>query len=82
MDGEIDFSGPVPPWRQLYLILRADIESGKIPAGRAIPSRRTLHEMYGLAIPTITKAINELKADGLIVPVKGMGLFVVDKNER
>ena len=80
--GEISYEGPEPPWRQLYAILKADIESGKIPPGRAIPSKRVLHETYGLAIPTISKAIDALKAESYIRPAAGLGLFVTNPADR
>jgi len=78
----LDYDGPVPVWRQLADRIRADIESGKILPGRAVPSKRTLCEVHGVSGPTVDKVMSQLKAEGLIKPVRGLGLFVTRLEER
>lgn len=73
---EIDYRGADAPWEQLANWLRGQIGSGRFAPGRAIPSKRWLHESTGLAYPTISKATDALKREGLIEPKKGRGLFV------
>ena len=78
----MDYEGPVPVYRQLANVLRAAIAGGEIPVGRAVPSKRTLKETYGVAGPTIDKAMHLLKDEGLIEAVPGKGLFVLKKPEQ
>lgn len=75
----IDYDGPVPVYRQLAAIIQAGIADGTYPPGRAIPSKRTLKEEYGIAGPTVDKAVALLKEAGLVEPVTGKGLFVVQR---
>jgi GntR family transcriptional regulator len=69
---------PVPPYRQLAGILRAQIESGELAPGAQLPSVVTLAERYEIAVPTARKAIDLLKAEGLITGVAGYGTFVAE----
>ena len=77
----IDPDGPVPVYRQLYLLLREQITSGAIPAGRPIPSKRTLTQEHGVAANTVQHAIELLQEDGLLETVQGKGLYVRDRND-
>lgn len=72
----IDFDGPVPVYRQLYAILRAQIGDGTIPTDRPIPSKRSLIEQYEVGAHTVDRAVDLLRSDGLIYTVPGKGLFV------
>lgn len=67
--------GPVAPWRQLYALLRAQIEDGTLRPGDRLPSLVDLSHTYGVAITTVRKAIDRLKDDGLVV-TSPMGTFV------
>jgi GntR family transcriptional regulator len=78
----LDRSGEVPISQQLAAIIRNRILSGDLPAGRPVPSKRTLREEYGVAGSTVDKAMAILKTEGLIRPAKGLGLFVVPEDER
>jgi DNA-binding GntR family transcriptional regulator len=78
----LDRAGEVPISQQLATIIRNRILSGDIPAGRPVPSKRALREEYGVAGSTVDKVMATLKAEGLIRPAKGLGLFVVPENER
>src|SRR5260221_296699 len=77
----IDREGAVPPYRQLYQILRKRIESGDIPAGRRLPSELTLEAEYGISRNTIRKAIDLLRADDLVETVPGLGIAVRERPE-
>ena len=70
---------PVPPWRQLTGILRSRIESGELAPGAQLPSALSLSGEYGVSVPTVRKAITQLKAEGLIVGVAGYGTFVAER---
>jgi len=72
----IDHDAPVPYYRQLYGILRAAIDSGEIPPGRPIPSKRSLVQEHEVAPNTVQRAIEMLQDDGLLETVPGKGLYV------
>jgi DNA-binding GntR family transcriptional regulator len=70
---------PVPPYRQLAAILRAQITSGELAPGQQLPSVVALAERYEIAVPTARKAIELLKTEGLITGVPGYGTFVAER---
>lgn len=76
----IDREGPVPPYRQIADDLRRQIEDGTIPPGRRIPSTVEMEQKYNVARDTLRKATKVLKEEGLVESVRGMGLYVVDRN--
>jgi GntR family transcriptional regulator len=71
----IDPARGVPPYQQLYAILRAQIVSGEI-TGR-LPSENHLAQEYGLAVGTVRKAIRMLRDEGLITTAPGWGSYTV-----
>lgn len=70
---------PVPPYRQLAALLRAQMESGELAPGQQLPSVIKLAEDYQIAVPTVRKAISLLKAEGLVTGVAGYGTFVAER---
>lgn len=72
----IDPGAATPLWRQLADLLQARIDSGEYPAGRIMPSEKSLSQEFGLARGTVTKALNSLEDQGLVVRVQGRGTFV------
>lgn len=74
--GRIDHGGPVYVWQQIADDLRADIESGALPAGTKLPSEPELGRIYGAAKATVHKAIVQLRNDGLLTVTLGLGTFV------
>ena len=70
---------PVPPWKQLAAILRGRIESGELAPGTQLPSALSLAGEYSVSVPTVRKAINQLKAEGLVTGVAGYGTFVTER---
>jgi DNA-binding GntR family transcriptional regulator len=72
----IDPGAATPLWRQLADILRAQIESGELPAGRIVPSENTLSQQHGLARGTVVKALDALEREGLVERIQGRGTFV------
>jgi DNA-binding GntR family transcriptional regulator len=79
---EIDHGAEEPPYLQLVGILRAQIESGELPAGRALPSLTTLMQTYGLSRNTVRRAIGMLADQKLVRTRPGWGTFVVPESER
>ncbi len=72
----IDPGAATPLWRQLADILRAQIESGELSAGRIMPSETTLSQEHGLARGTVVKALDALEREGLVERIQGRGTFV------
>jgi GntR family transcriptional regulator len=59
--------------------LREEIRSGEYRPGHQIPSGRALAYRYGVSRPTVQKAIEILRSEGLIVGQQGAGWFVREK---
>lgn len=76
MGGALDYDGPIPLWRQVADVIRGQIESGELPAGRRVPSENTLAQEYGIARGTAKKALDSLVNEGLVRRVQGRGTFV------
>jgi len=78
----IDHEAETPPYAQLAAILRAQIKSGELRPGRALPSLTYLMQHYGLSRNTVRRAIAVLAEEGLIRTRPGWGTFVVPPGER
>lgn len=74
----ISHTGPVAPWRQIYALLKARIDSGELPPGARLPSLLSMAQEYEVAVTTVRKALDALKRDGLVV-TSPMGSFVVER---
>lgn len=72
----------MPVYRQLAGILRQQIERGELAPRRPVPSKRTLTQRYGIAGGTVDKAMDLLRAEGLVKTVKGRGIYVTAPEER
>lgn len=76
---DLDPDGPVPLYRQLADVLRAMIDSGEIPPGRAIPSKRAAGQIWGVGGHSFDRAAAILRDEGRIESVQGKGWFVVTR---
>lgn len=56
--------------------LRAKIEGGDLPVGSKLPTEVGLIQEFGVSRTVIREAIAGLKADGLVEPRHGVGVFV------
>lgn len=63
-------------FRHLADRLRVQIQAGQIPAGVRLPSERALATALGVSRSTVVAALDELKAEGLIVSRQGSGTRV------
>lgn len=70
----IDHDSATPVYVQLANIVRSQIRDGVIT--NRVPSIRTLSEEYGVSHVSAAKALDVLKAEELIVSVRGKGAFV------
>lgn len=69
--------GPVPLHHQVYLDLRAAIESGEYKVGDRLPPERELASSYGCSLITIRRALDELSREGRLKRHQGRGTFVL-----
>jgi DNA-binding GntR family transcriptional regulator len=75
-DDEIDYDGPVTPYRQLAAILKARVARGDWQPNRAIPSEARLVQEYGPARTTVRRAIALLVEEGVLFVVPQRGTYV------
>lgn len=62
--------------------LRQEIESGQREPGSKLPTEPVLTERFGVSRTVIREAIAALKADGLLEPRQGAGVFVLAPEAR
>ena len=65
-----------PLYRRVKLALLRAIESGRYPAGGALPSEGELAAALGVSIGTLRHAVDELVAEHILVRRQGRGTFV------
>lgn len=58
--------------------LRAKIATGPMKAGERLPTEKELEAEFGVSRTVIREAVAVLKADGLVEPRRGAGIFVRD----
>lgn len=65
-----------PLYRRVKLALLRAIESGRYPAGGALPSEAELSAALGVSVGTLRHAVDELVAEHTLVRRQGRGTFV------
>jgi DNA-binding GntR family transcriptional regulator len=73
----IEHGGPVPVYQQIADLIEARIRDGTVPAGRPIPSEKTIVQEYGVARTTARRVVDELRSRGLVFTVAHRGTFVL-----
>ncbi len=58
--------------------LRRQIENGEVTPGDRLPSEAQLTERFGVSRTVVREAIAALRADGLVEPRQGSGVFVLE----
>ncbi|MVO86648.1 GntR family transcriptional regulator [Streptomyces sp. p1417] len=61
--------------------IAAEIKSGKLAPGAALPGERAMTEIYGVSIGTVRRAVRELRERGLVATLPAKGTFVVGPQE-
>ncbi|MBP0460591.1 TetR/AcrR family transcriptional regulator C-terminal domain-containing protein [Streptomyces montanisoli] len=67
------------PYRRIVGELRRRIETGDLAPGARVPSTRELTRACGIAMATATKVLTELRREGLVRAVPGVGTVVADR---
>ncbi|MDX3003238.1 GntR family transcriptional regulator [Kribbella solani] len=73
---QVETNDPRPPYAQVADALRDAIRSGELPAGTKLPAGRDLAKQWGIALMTARKALDQLRAEGLVFSQQGRGVFV------
>ena len=77
----IDRGLEAPVYQQIAAVIRARIEAGQYPAGRAIPSAPALAAEFSVARMTIVRALRLLANDGLVRTHARRGTYVTGEHE-
>ena len=69
-------SAATPRYREIAAELRRQIEAGELTPGMRVPSTRAIVDRWGVAMATATKVLTELRHQGLVRAVPGVGTVV------
>lgn len=72
----VDEDSDLPIWVQLRNRISYLIRTGYFQPGEQVPSVRSLSAAAGINYSTVTRAYKELEQGGLIVSVRGRGMYV------
>ncbi|MDU6923041.1 GntR family transcriptional regulator [Franconibacter helveticus 513] len=75
----IDKHSTVPVYLQLEAFLTAQIQSGALKPGDALPSEMALCQQFGIARMTARKAVDYLVRQGKVERRRGQGTFVAEE---
>jgi GntR family transcriptional regulator len=65
-----------PAYQQIADALREQIRDGTYPPGAKLPSESELRQQWGVASKTVRAALDQLRAEGLVMGRQGVGSFV------
>jgi len=65
-----------PKYAQVIAELQRRMESGEYPPGSLLPSENQLADEFGIARPTVVRALRVLRGEGWIETQQGKGSFV------
>jgi GntR family transcriptional regulator len=69
-----------PIYEQIGRQIKAQVISGEVAEGEALPSIRGLARELGISVITTKRAYDELEAEGFINTVAGKGTYVAAQN--
>ncbi len=70
-----------PLYEQIVTQIKAQIMSGELQAGEALPSIRSLAKSLHISVLTVQKAYDALQQDGFIETTAGKGCYVSSQNQ-
>ena len=76
----IDNKSSAPIYDQIYSQIKAQIISGALEEGEALPSIRNLAKDLRISVITTKRAYDELEKEGFIYTIAGKGSFVAPRN--
>ncbi|WP_204013928.1 GntR family transcriptional regulator [Sphaerimonospora thailandensis] len=79
---EINPRSYVPVYQQLADILREKIHSGELQPGTVLPGEHDLARQYEISRPAVRQALGVLRAEALIVTLRGESTRVRHQPER
>lgn len=79
---DIDFSSPLPIYRQLIYMIKLEILSSRLNDGDQLPPIRELAKILKLNPNTVAKAYYTLEEEGFITSKRGSGNWVNYKKAR
>lgn len=80
MDIIITNSSDEPIYSQITSQIKAQIMSGELKEGDALPSMRTLAQQLRISVITTKRAYEDLERDGYIESFTGRGSFIKGQN--
>lgn len=75
----LDSTSSTPLYKQLEDTLREEMDSGRWPHGKRLPTENELSEQYQVSRVTVRKALDELSKQGYLMRKPGKGTFVAEK---
>ena len=66
---------PLAPYARIKASLKQGLAAGRWPAGAQMPSEAELMAQFGVSRMTVTRALRELQAEGLVERSQGVGTF-------
>jgi AcrR family transcriptional regulator len=64
------------PYERIAATIRTQVAAGRLRPGDRAPSTREITRKWGVAIATATKALTLLRNEGILEPVRGIGMIV------
>lgn len=80
MDIQVNNNSGQPIYEQIFQQIKAQILSGTLPEGTALPSMRLLAKELRISVITTKRAYEELERAGYIISMTGKGSFVAGIN--
>lgn len=78
----LDRDSEEPIYRQLIRYIRAQIDSGMLPAGARLPASRDLARQLNISRISVVNAYAELRAEGYLSAHAGRGTFVAGERDE
>lgn len=79
---DVDRNCGVPLKQQLRQWVLRQIAEGSTPVGSCIPSINALAQRFGVARDTVRLSLETLVQDGILMPARGRGYFVREREQR
>lgn len=79
---QLNDSSPAPTYVKVADAIRTAIADGELTPGEQLPAGPKLAEQFGVALMTVRRAIDALRAEGLLRSAHGVGVFVAAGSEQ